>query len=202
MCCGVCWGGWSCDSGGEGIEGIELWAEVVSPPLVVSLRGEARITLELGSGAFRVGFGRAKPSTLLVIIRSKSFNLFLIASGSSCSSCCSFSSSVSDEDLDSGGDIGRRWVGEWTGMAAAGRWVRVTKDAEGVPLVLLCDECSADGDRRLELNRFFTPIGVACRGVDAVEARMPAEDTLGGVILEVLSSCRRGDGMASGWAPG
>jgi len=156
------------------MDGIELWVEVVSPPLVVSLRGEARTTLELGPGAFRVDFGLANPSTLLVIIRSRSFNLFLMASGSSCPSCCSSSSSASEEDLDSGGDMGRRWLGEWTGIVDAGRWVRVTVDAEIVPLVLLCDEFSTGGDRRCEVNRFFTPIGVACRGVDAAEVRMAA----------------------------
>lgn len=78
-------------------------------------------------------------------------------------------------------------------MAAAGRRVRVTVDAEVVQLVLLYDEFSAGGDRRCEVNRFFTPIGVGCRGVDAVEVRMPVEEAFGGVILEVLSSCRRGD---------
>ena len=94
--------------------------------------------------------------------------------------------------------MGRRWVGEWTGIAAAGRWVKVTVDAERVPLVLLCDECSAGCDRKLELKRFFTPIGVACRAVGAVEVRMTAEEAFGGAILEILSSCCRGDGVASG----
>ena len=44
------------------------------------------------------------------------------------------------------------------------------------------------------------PNWVACRGVDAVEVRIPTNETFGGVIFEFLFSCRRGDGMDSEWA--